>query len=252
MCSALALVVAACQVDTTVTVEVADDGSGTVTVDVALDAEAVEQIPALERQLRTDDLAATGWDVSGPDPDGDGGQSISASKPFASPSALAAVLAEVGPITDARLTRERPFAGVDYEFSATVDLSAGVETFSDDDLADLLLGLPIGRGVEALEDDLGAPLSELTSFEMVVLLPEGDRVARFSQEAVLGEAPIVMTAATSETEPWAIGLRWAAIAAVALLGLLLLVRLVKWIRRRLAGRDASAPDDAPGPEPSTG
>lgn len=247
---ALVLAGAGCQVDTIVTVDVDDDGSGTVTVDVALDAEAVEQIPNLGRQLRTDDLEATGWKVSGPDPDGDGGQAVSASKPFASPSALGTVLAEIGPVTDATLARERPFAGVDYEFSATVDLSEGVEGFSDEALAELLVGLPVGRDVEALEDELGAPLSELTSFELVVLLPDGERTERVAQAVELGEDPVVVTAATSETEPWAAGLRWGAIAAAALLVVLLVFRLVKWLRRRRQDDDTDDDDSVPDEESS--
>lgn len=238
---ALVLVAAGCQVDTVVTVDVADDGSGTVSVDVALDAEAVDQVPRLGRQLRTDDLEAAGWTVSGPDDVGADGRLIQATKPFASPAELSAVLGEVGPITDATLTRDRPFAGVDFEFSATVDLSDGVEGFGDEALAELLIGLPIGRDVEALEEELGAPLTELTSFELVVLLPDGDRTERVARAVELGEGPVVVTATTSETEPWAIGLRWGALAAAALLVLLLGYRLVRWLLRRR--QDSRASDD---------
>ncbi len=62
------LLLSACQVDTEVTVQVDDGGSGHVVVDVALDAEAVAQVPGLSDELRTDDLAAAGWAVEGPTP----------------------------------------------------------------------------------------------------------------------------------------------------------------------------------------
>ena len=80
--AALSLLVvgaSAWQVRTTVTLDVADDGSGTVEVAVDLDAEAVARLPDLDGDgvsdaadlaalERADDLVAAGWTVEGPRP----------------------------------------------------------------------------------------------------------------------------------------------------------------------------------------
>src|SRR5207253_815375 len=65
---ALVLAAAGCSVDTTVTVDMRDDGSGNVTVALALDPAAVQATEAgggkLEDRVRLTDLAGAGWTVS--------------------------------------------------------------------------------------------------------------------------------------------------------------------------------------------
>src|SRR5688572_23239087 len=84
---------AGCRVDTEVLVDVAEDGSGTVTVVVELDGEAVGHLPDLDGDgttgpadlaalVRADDLTDAGWAVADPEPTGEGGLSLQASKPF--------------------------------------------------------------------------------------------------------------------------------------------------------------------------
>jgi hypothetical protein len=224
----LGLVVLAtgCRVDTTTTVEVAEDGSGTVTVEVVLDQEAAARVPDLAEQLRVRDLRRTGWEVTGPEADDGGGVTITASKDFFEPDQLADVLDQIGGVTG-ELTRERTFGTTTYDFTGTLDLSRGVRTFSDRQLTQLLDGFPIGQDQAELEAELGAPLSDLSSFTFEIGLPDGDRSQTTTFEAALGDDPVAMAASTEERNLLVFGLAAGAAAAVILLVVVLLWRLAR-------------------------
>lgn len=244
LAAACVVTAAACRVDATTTVVVAEDGSGTVEVEVVLDEEAFQRVDDLDTQLRVDDLVEAGWTVSGPEPGDDGGRVVVATKPFAEPEQAASVLAEIaGPdvLVDAAVSRDKRFGRVEQGFEATLDLSGGIEAFGDEELTALLNGLPIGQDVATLEEELGAPLEDLTSFTVVVELPEGEvstsgdpevtepegrRVFRW--EAALGDPPRDLRAETSETDWLVLGL--AALAVVA--GLALAALLLRRLRAR--------------------
>ena len=233
LCGVL-LLAAGCRVDTTARVVVNEDGSGTVTVEVVLDQEAADRIPDLAEQLRIRDLRRTGWTVTGPETTA-AGVTITASKDFFEPDQLATVLAEIGgrrgPVLDASLERERSFGTTSYEFTGTLDLSRGIATFSDRPLTQLLDGFPVGQDVEALEEELGAPLSELTSFTFEIVLPEGEDTLTFTYETTLGSPPVLMSASTEERNWQVFGLAAGAVVALLLLLVVLLVRLVRRARR---------------------
>jgi hypothetical protein len=232
--AAVPLLAAGCRVDATTTVEVAEDGSGTVTVEVVLDEEAAARIPDLAEQLRVRDLNRSGWTITGPDETA-GGVTITATKDFFEPEQLAEVLAQIGgqrgPILEPSLTRERGFGTTAYDFEGTLDLSRGIAAFSDRRLTELLDGFPIGQDQEALEAELGAPLSELTSFTFEIVLPDGSRTRTTTYEAALGDDPVAMAASTDERNLLVFGLAGGAVAAVALLVLVLLWRVVRRGRR---------------------
>ena len=78
-------VLAGCQARVTVDTRVNSDGSGTVTVGVGLDDEAMAQVGDLGAQLRVDDLRSSGWTVTGPAREDDGTTWVRASKGFADP-----------------------------------------------------------------------------------------------------------------------------------------------------------------------
>src|SRR5256885_6095718 len=65
---AACLLLAGCKVDTTLTIDVHDNGGGSVRIRVALDADAVQNAQAgggrLEDRVRLGDLQAAGWTVS--------------------------------------------------------------------------------------------------------------------------------------------------------------------------------------------
>jgi hypothetical protein len=224
--AAVLVVATGCRVDATTTVEVADDGSGTVTVEVVLDQEAADRVPDLAEQLRIRDLRRTGWTVDGPT-EADGGEvTVTASKEFFEPEQLGQVLAEVGGVTG-ELSRERTFGTTTYQFDGTLDLSRSLRTFSDRQLTRLLDGFPIGQDQAALEAELGAPLSELTSFTFELSLPDGDDTQVTSWEASLGDDPVELAAGTEERNLLVWGLAAGAAVALVLLAVVLLWRLVR-------------------------
>ena len=242
------VLLSACRVDVDVELSVDDDGSGRVTVEVVLDDEAAARVPDLADQLAVDDLVALGWEVTGPDPTPEGGVFIRAGKDFFAPDQAGSVLSEVvaadAGLVGFTLTRQRPFAKTTYELAGQVDLSGGVEIFGDDELADLLGGLPVGRDTEALEAELGAPLSELTGFSFTVRLPgeeatangaevtaDGNRqMARWTTE--LGGEPTAIEMTTESTDGAPLIFRGVALAALAAFGLLLVWRAGRGLVRR--------------------
>ncbi len=247
----------ACRVDTEVAITVADDGGGTVAVSVGLDEEAMARVPALEEELRLDDLAATGWEISGPNQDDGGVTRVVATKPFANPAEAAIVLAQVtgpeGPLRDLRLSRERSFARTRFEFDGTVDLTGGLESFGDEELARLLDGEPLGADEGAIEAALGSPLEEAFGFRVELRLP-GSPAGESSGEgrhpvvwepSLADEAPTVLQARSTS---WRVGTLLAgalALASVVALGLLVLSRLLGRSRRDRARRGP------PGPAPAS-
>ncbi|MED5394659.1 MAG: HAD family hydrolase [Actinomycetota bacterium] len=163
---------AACRVDATVTVDVADDGTGHVDVVIQLDAEAVDAIGGLEDRVWVADLADAGWTVDGPHRTTSGlagetidgattgvaGAQVTVRKAFDHPDHLGAVLAEVvGPtaISDVRLLRQREFAETTWSLDGRIDLSAGLDLLADAELAAVLDGLPFARSDAELAELAG-------------------------------------------------------------------------------------------------
>lgn len=152
----LIVVLAGCRVGAEVAIDVADDGSGSVAVEVRLDPDAAARVPDLVGQLRVDDLRAAGWEVSGPTPAPDGSVTVAARQGFARPEDAGPTVAEVtglgGPLGAVELTRRTGFGSVRTGFGGTLDVPAGAATFADPELI-ALLG---GRSVEELV--AGGPL----------------------------------------------------------------------------------------------
>ena len=243
------LAAAGCEVRTEVGIEVDDDGSGTVTVAVGLDDDAMSRVPGLERELRLDDLRATGWEITGPTPEADGFTWIRGSKGFDTPSQAAAVLAEVageeGPFRDFVVTRERSFARTEFGFRGTVDFTGGLEAFGDEALAAALDGEPLGEDVAAIEERIGQAIDEAFTFRVAVRLPgdlsssnaptEADNGAVWQPRLSEG-GPIELTASSEVVRTRTIVL--VVVAAVAALAAVLVLVGVPWRRRRARGRHA--------------
>jgi hypothetical protein len=241
------LLLAACQVRTEVAVDVAEDGSGTVTVSVGLDPDAASRFPRLADDLRVDDLEATGWTVTGPAVEDDGFSWVRATKPFSTPEQAGAVLAEIagaeGPFRDFAVTRERSFARTEYGFSGVVDFSSeGLAAFSDEALTEALDGEPLGESVAAIETRIGAAIDDAFTFRVAVGLPgevESNAPTSASNGAVweprLSEGRAITLEATSE-EVRTRTLGFVAAAAVGALAVLVvgIVVPVRRARRRRA------------------
>jgi putative hydrolase of the HAD superfamily len=239
---------AACRVDADVDVMVDDDGSGTVSVTVVFDADAAARIPDLDGELRTEDLVAAGWTVTGPTEQSDGAVEVRATKPFASREQLPTVLSEVsGAFTMVRLDRERSFGELRWTFDGLVDFTGGAEQFGDDQLATLLGGRPLGRDVATLEQEIGATLADSTGLTLRVTLP-GDTAQQWSfrlDDTAPATLHLESTIERDAAETWAI----AAAAAGALFVVVMLGAFLFRVRRRRAHARETVMDvvvEAPG------
>lgn len=222
---------------TAVGVDAKADGSGTVRVAVALDADAARRVPNLAQDLEVDDLREAGWTITGPTREGDGQTWIRASKPFAAPEQAGRVLAEVsgtkGPFQSFTLRRSRSFLKTTTSFRGTVDLGAGLEGFGDDDLRQRLGGTSTGIDAAALERKIGEALDRVFRFRVVARLPgavtsnaptRADGGAAWQPK--LGEKVVLEATAESWNTRTIAGL---AVAGVALVALAVLA-LTRWRR----------------------
>src|SRR5262245_7677671 len=177
-----ALVLAGCKVDTTLTIDVHDDGGGTVRVRVALDAQAVQNAEAgggkLEDRVRLGDLQAAGWTVSPWRRPRDGGATVTVRKDFANASELANVVAELngssGPLRDVKLERHRGLLSTDYKVGGTADLSqltAGVA--ADPDLVAQLTAQRVD--VAQTEQRLAQQINDAFHLRVRLVLPGGTK-----------------------------------------------------------------------------
>jgi len=245
----LAMVIVAaggCRVQTDIGVGVAENGSGSVTVRISLDDDALHRAGNLAQELRTDDLRAHGWTVTGPVKESNGLTTLSATKPFANLDEAKAVFDEIaghdGPLRDFAIARSRSFARTKFTFTGTVDFTAGLESFGDSGLAAQLDGKPLGQDVTAIESAIGEPLDNAFQFRIAVRLP-GDISSNAPTKAANGAVwqprlsepgPVTLTASSTST-------RWqtvagTAVAAAAVLALVVVaaLRLAHALRRRHA------------------
>ena len=233
---ALAIGLTACQVDVEVGIGFNEDGSGVVTVDVALDQEAVALNPGITSLLLTEDIEdpASGWSYNDPRIDDQGRTSFSASKPFGSPQQLESVLAEISDSDDVfrdfTFERTTSFAQTDYRVTGVVDLSGGKDLFTDPELTERLGGEPFGQPIS----DLEAALAGVTVV-LVLALPVG---AEQQEVLELGQGAVSIEVTAQEESGTAATLRWVAWAAFALVGLSVLIAVAGFLLERRA-RDRS-------------
>lgn len=221
---------AACQVDIEVGIGFNEDGSGLVTVDVALDQEAVALAPDITSLLLIDDIEdpASGWSYNDPRIDEQGRTSFSASKPFGSPEQLESVLAEIfgsdEVFRDFTFERATSFAQTDYRVTGVVDLSGGLDLFTDPRLTERLGGEPLGQPIPNVEDALAG-----VAVRLVLDLPVG---AEQEETLELGQGAVSIEMTAQEESGTAVTLRWVAWAAFALLGLSVLIAIAGYLLDR--------------------
>lgn len=227
---ALVLGLTACQVDIEVGIGFNEDGSGLVTVDVALDQEAVALAPDITSLVLIDDIEdpASGWSYNDPRIDNQGRTSFSASKPFGSPEQLESVLAEIfgseEVFRDFTFERATSFAQTDYRVTGVVDLSGGMDLFTDPRLTERLGGEPLGQPIPNLEDALAG-----VTVRLVLDLPVG---AEQEETLELGQGAVSIEMTAQEESGTAVTLRWVAWAAFALLGLSVLIAVAGYLLDR--------------------
>lgn len=160
------LALTACRLDVVVSVDVAPDGTGAVTLLAVADAELVQRVPGLVDDLRLDDAIANGWVVSEPALDADGSVSITMTHRISSAAELANVLASIGPpLTQVTVARTEVEGRTTNAINGRLVLADGFESFADADLLQAAGGLPFA-------DELGGVSpSEVMSFTYRVALP---------------------------------------------------------------------------------
>lgn len=182
----LASVLAGCRVDTSVEISLREDGRGTVTARVELDAAAVERLEGIgapiEEAVVLDDLAAAGWRVEPWVRADDGGATLELHHDFAGEAELRRRLEELaGPaVGDVTLVRERGLLRSRDEVSVEVDLRAAGSTVGDDAALRESLAAA-GVDVDALAAELDAEVRDALTAEVVVDGPGGaDASARLA------------------------------------------------------------------------
>jgi hypothetical protein len=178
---ATCLLLAGCKVDTTLTIDVHDNGGGSVRIRVALDADAVQNAQAgggrLEDRVRLGDLQAAGWTVSPWRRAPDGSATVSLRKDFANAGDLASVVAELsgkdGPLRGVTLERSRGLLSTDYKVKGEADLSrltAGVA--NDPDVVAQLTGQRVD--VAQIDQRLAQEISNAFRLRIRFVFPGGD------------------------------------------------------------------------------
>ena len=166
-----AVLLAGCKVDAAVTLEADSDGTGDVTATVTFDEAAAAEVGPLEDHVHVEDLRDAGWTVIL------GERVVTATKSYDHPDEASEVLQEVGGalVSRARVTRSETFAKTTTDVDVELDLTRGIEVFSDTSVTEQLGGLPPGFDPK----DLSVSFTAETPGEAAVTVdvPLGEKVA---------------------------------------------------------------------------
>ena len=165
------IALAGCKVELNTTVNVADNGSGTITVTALADAEVAQRAPELGESLNLDDLRAAGWNVEVQNPAPDGGLSIVAQRPFANTDEagffLAQISGEDGPLRGLTLTRTGRLNDATYTITGSGGLPKGLAGFADAEALAILGSSPFDQTLVRS----GLALSEALTMSLRITLP---------------------------------------------------------------------------------
>lgn len=239
---ACAAALSACQVQTDVAVTEDPGGGGSVSVTVTLDAAADAAVGGLAQQLRTDGLAAAGWNVGAPRTLGGGSETVTATHAFATQAQAASVLASVAGTGSTHpfalsVVTSHTFWHTTTTLRGHVDLTCGVACFGDPGLT-AQTGSPVGVDVAGLSRQSGLSAGQVLRFAMQVTLPgtvvSTDATSRpapheLAWQPVLGRS-VVLDATTTTTDSGHVAAAVAGAAAVLVVAVVALLLL--WRRRR--------------------
>lgn len=197
---ACALLLTACRVDVAIDVEMAQNGSGRVSVTVVADAAVVNQAPGLAADVRVDDLAAAGWTTSGAQPTVDGGLAITITHDFDTPEQATALLSTLngpnGPLQAVRLQRVATLEDITYTVTGSGRLTGGLDAFTDADLLATVGGTPYADQIAAS----GPTPTDVVSVVLRVRMP-GELVSSSAspETADVSVAPVTSLVRLSDT-----------------------------------------------------
>ena len=223
------VLVTGCRVQLTTTLTVEDDGSGTLTQAVGFDDAALARVGDLSQQLAVDDLRAAGWTVDDPVREGDTTW-VRAHHDFDDADEANVLLAQLsgpdGPYREMVVTRTSSLISTSTEVRGTVDLSAGIAMFGDDQLT-ALLGPDGSAGlVPRIEQEEGRPAEEMVEVTFVAELPGTTE----SVGGVLGSPPQPVDVSSSQNHLLSL------FGKVVLAALVVLTALVIGLRVRVRRR----------------
>lgn len=231
---ALVVLLAACKADVNVDIALRDDGSGTVRVRVALDAEAVNKLTPfapLERAVPLDDLRQAGWHVSAWAKNTGGGAALTLSHDFAGQAELERLLSDLAPpgtFARTHVERRRGLLRSRDELETDVDLrnvAAGVK--ADATLATNLRAA--GVDVDTLDSQLTKQLRDALTVELAVHAPDGTTRRVTVRPGSTGRAAVSTTT-----------FEWKRLLAFVVAGLLFVVALVLLVTARRSKRRRTA------------
>ena len=151
------------------------------------------------------------------------------------PADLQAVLDEVfgaenRVFTNFELQRDSSNTEKTFELTGTVDLTRGIELFSDEALQELLDVPPIGFDITEIEADLGGiPIADAVQTRVVVRLPAGGDQQTF--DVALGESETITAAASSENRVAQL-LGWVRTALLILFGVAVVLGILNFLLDR--------------------
>ena len=141
----------ACRVDLATTINVAENGSGSITVVATADAAALRAAPELPDALNVDDLRAAGWEVTVQNPTAEGGLSVTAQHEFATVDEATMFLSQLsgenGPLREMSIVRTGGVNDSTYTFSAKGGLRDGLAGFADAEALVSLGGAPFAESL---------------------------------------------------------------------------------------------------------
>lgn len=147
----LAVLCASCRVDIGVDVTMNDDGSGIITITGVADADVVRLSPNIGTDLRFDDVIEAGWLVNGPAPTENGGIQVILTHTFQNPAEATQLLASIGgddgPFVGITLDRRVVAKTTTFTLNGTLQLTGGLEAFSDTDLTDAVGATPFATQI---------------------------------------------------------------------------------------------------------
>lgn len=204
MLVALLVSCAGCRLDISAEVRMGNNGSGTVTVVVAADAELLAKAPGAFADLRLDDVRTAGWTVTGPRQSTAGGQELTLVKAFRTPVEGDAVLAELngpaGPLHEVHLSLQRTFATTTAALAGRAQLDGGPAAFGDEGLVGLL------GGKQPFADRLDRPLEDALHLTVTAELPgfvsASDGTISADRRTITFEPVLAEGVATSLTGTW--------------------------------------------------
>ena len=253
------LLVSACTIQLRVKIDLAEDGSGQITAGVGLDEQARNQ-PAfqnVDEALRISDLIEAGWEFENTGLGSDGREWFESTKSFTNPDDLQKVLNELTNSPEAfkdwKFSSEITSKSRDFAVSGVVDLTDGLNLFTDESLNNLLDEPPLGIAIETIEEALGTSINETISLQVIVNLPD-----QSNEEIIdipLGEERVVEVTGNSEHRVAQI-LDWVVFAVIALLALSIMLAILNWYldkryeQRQLQRRPSPIAQQIPGNETS--